>query len=139
MSFLVTGGAGYIGAHVVRALRLAGRDVVVVDNLSSGHRAFVPDDVEFVEGTILDTPLLIDAMHDCDVTGVIHLAGFKYARVSVERPLHTYDQNVTGTASVLAAMRKAGVGSMVFSSSAAVYGTPTVDIVTEATDPRPES
>jgi len=139
MSFLVTGGAGYIGAHIVRALRLAGLDVVVVDNLSSGHRAFVAEDVEFVEGTILDTTLLTEAMHDCAVTGVIHVAGFKYAGVSVQRPLHTYDQNVTGTASVLAAMRKAGVPSIVFSSSAAVYGAPAVDIVTEKTEPHPES
>ncbi len=139
MSFLVTGGAGYIGGHVVRSLRLAGFDVVVVDDLSSGHRAFVPEDVEFVEGTILDTALLTEAMHDCDVSGVVHLAGFKYAGVSVERPLHTYAQNVTGTASVLGAMRKAGVASIVFSSSAAVYGTPSVDVVTEDADTRPES
>jgi len=139
MSFLVTGGAGYIGAHVVRSLRLAGFDVVVVDDLSSGHRAFVPEDVEFVEDTILDTPVLTDVMQDCDVSGVVHLAGFKYAGVSVQRPLHTYAQNVAGTASVLGAMRKAGVASIVFSSSAAVYGTPRVDVVTEDTATRPES
>jgi UDP-glucose 4-epimerase len=78
-------------------------------------------------------------MHDCDVSGVVHLAGFKYAGVSMQRPLHTYEQNVTGTASVLGAMRKAGVTSIVFSSSAAVYGTPSVDVVTEDTDTRPES
>ena len=139
MSFLVTGGAGYIGAHIVRAMRVDGLDVVVVDDLSSGHRAFVPEDVEFVEGTILDTPLLTEAMHDCAVTGVIHLAGFKYAGVSMQRPLHTFEQNVSGTASVLAAMRKAGVASIVFSSSAAVYGTPSTDVVTEDTETRPES
>ncbi len=139
MSFLVTGGAGYIGAHVVRSLQLAGFDVVVVDDLSSGHRRFVPEDVEFVEGTILDTALLTEAMHDCAVSSVVHLAGFKYAGVSVQRPLHTYAQNVTGTASVLGAMRKAGVASIVFSSSAAVYGTPSVDVVTEDTDTHPES
>jgi UDP-glucose 4-epimerase len=139
MSFLVTGGAGYIGAHIVRSFGLAGLDVVVVDDLSSGHREFVPDDVAFVEGSILDTALLTDAMNDFDVSGVVHLAGFKYAGVSVDRPLHTYDQNVTGTASVLGAMRKAGVSSIVFSSSAAVYGTPSVDVVTEATETHPES
>ncbi len=139
MSFLVTGGAGYIGAHVVRSFRLAGLDVVVIDDLSSGHRAFVPDDVAFVEGTILDTPLLARTMRDHRITGVVHLAGFKYAGVSVQRPLHTYEQNVTGTASVLTAMRDAEVPSIVFSSSAAVYGTPNVDLVTEDTEARPES
>jgi UDP-glucose 4-epimerase len=139
MSTLVTGGAGYIGAHIVRSLRRAGLDVIVVDNLSSGHRSFVPEDVEFVEGSTLDTALLTEAMHDYSVAGVVHLAGFKYAGISVQRPLHTYDQNVTGTASVLAAMRKAGVANIVFSSSAAVYGTPNVDIVTEDTDTHPES
>ena len=139
MSFLVTGGAGYIGSHIVRSFQLAGLDVVVVDDLSSGHRAFVPDDVPFVETTILDRSLLTETMRDHAVTGVVHLAGFKYAGVSVQRPLHTYDQNVTGTASVLAAMRKADVHSIVFSSSAAVYGTPSVDVVTEDTDVHPES
>ena len=139
MSFLVTGGAGYIGAHVVRSFRLAGLDVVVIDDLSSGHREFVPDDVDFVEGTILDTALLSRTMRDHRVSGVVHLAGFKYAGVSVQRPLHTYEQNVTGTASVLAAMRDADVPSIVFSSSAAVYGTPSVDVVTEDTETRPES
>lgn len=139
MSILVTGGAGYIGAHVVRSFGLAGLDAVVLDDLSSGHREFVPAGVELVEGSILDTALLTDAMHDFDVSAVVHLAGFKYAGVSVERPLHTYDQNVTGTASVLGAMRKAGVASIVFSSSAAVYGTPSVDVVTEDTETHPES
>jgi len=139
MSFLVTGGAGYIGSHIVRSFQLAGLDVVVVDDLSSGHRAFVPDDVPFVEATILDRSLLTETMRVHEVTGVVHLAGFKYAGVSVQRPLHTYDQNVTGTANVLAAMRKADVRSIVFSSSAAVYGTPSVDVVTEDTDLHPES
>jgi len=139
MSFLVTGGAGYIGSHVVRSFRQAGLDVVVVDDLSSGQQAFVPDEVPFVEATILDTSLLTETMRDHSVTGVVHLAGYKYAGVSVRRPLHTYDQNVTGTASVLAAMRRADVRSIVFSSSAAVYGTPSVDVVTEDTEPHPES
>ena len=139
MSFLVTGGAGYIGSHVVRSFRQSGLGVVVVDDLSSGHRAFVPADIPFVEGTVLDTPLLTRTMREHGVTGVIHLAGYKYAGVSVRRPLHTYEQNVTGTVSVLAAMRDAEVPSIVFSSSAAVYGTPKTDLVTEKTETHPES
>ena len=138
-TWLVTGGAGYIGAHVVRALSAAGMVPVVVDNLSSGLRGFVPDDVEFVAGDILDTDLLARVMTEHSCAGVIHIAGFKYAGVSVQRPLHTYAQNVTGTASVLAAMERAGVDSIVFSSSAAVYGTPDGDLVDEDSPKRPES
>jgi UDP-glucose 4-epimerase len=139
MTWLVTGGAGYIGAHVVRAFEELGLGSVVVDDLSSGHRAFVADGVPFVEGSILDTALMTRTMGEHEVTGVVHLAGFKYAGVSVSRPLHTYEQNVTGTVSVLAAMAEAGVERIVFSSSAATFGTPDVDVVTEETPTRPES
>ncbi|WP_345481837.1 UDP-glucose 4-epimerase GalE [Amnibacterium soli] len=139
MTWLVTGGAGYIGAHVVRALRDADITPVVVDDLSSGHRAFVPEGVTFVRGSVLDGELLERTFAEHDVDGVIHVAGFKYAGVSVQRPLHTYAQNVTATATLLAAMADAGVGRIVFSSSAAVYGTPDVDLVTEATPKHPES
>ena len=139
MSWLVTGGAGYIGAHVVRALRDAGIDPVVIDDLSSGHATFVPEGVPFVQGTILDRDLLVQTLRAHDVTGVIHVAGFKYAGVSVQRPLHTYEQNVEGTRVVLQAMADAGVSNIVFSSSAAVYGTPDVPLVTEDLPKRPAS
>lgn len=139
MTWLVTGGAGYIGAHVVRALRAAGLTAVVLDDLSSGHASFVPDDVAFVHGTILDGDLVLDTLKRHDITGVIHVAGFKYAGVSVQRPLHTYEQNVTGTAVLLAAMQDKGVDRIVFSSSAAVFGTPDVDLVTEDTAKNPQS
>jgi UDP-glucose 4-epimerase len=136
---MVTGGAGYIGAHVVRALRSAGLDTVVIDDLSSGHRGFVPGGVPFVQGTLLDGELIGDTIDEYGVSGVIHVAGFKYAGVSVTRPLHTYEQNVTATATLLAAMQEKGVNRIVFSSSAAVYGTPDTEIVTEETPKRPES
>jgi UDP-glucose 4-epimerase len=139
MTWLVTGGAGYIGAHVVRALGEKGLDAVVLDDLSSGHRGFVPAGVPFVEGSILDSELLVKTLHEHGVRGVVHLAGFKYAGVSVQRPLHTYEQNVTGTISVLKAMAEAEVDKVVFSSSAATFGTPDVDTVTEQTPTRPES
>ena len=139
MTWLVTGGAGYIGAHVVRALLEADLPVVVVDDLSSGHQEFVPAGVTFVGGSILDGAHLLRAFEDHQVTGVIHVAGFKYAGVSVQRPLHTYEQNVDGTSVLLAAMQESGIDRIVFSSSAAVYGTPDVDIVTEDTPKAPQS
>ena len=139
MSWLVTGGAGYIGSHVVRAFAEQGIDTVVVDDLSTGRHGFLPGGTRFVHGTILDGPQLEATMDRFGVGGVVHLAGFKYAGVSVSRPLHTYQQNVTGTATLLAAMEAKGVDRIVFSSSAAVYGTPDVDLVTEDTEQRPES
>lgn len=139
MTWLVTGGAGYIGAHVVRAFEEVGLAAVVLDDLSSGHRSFVRPQTPFVEGSILDTTLVTRTLREHEVTGVVHVAGFKYAGVSVERPLHTYEQNVTGTVSVLRAMAEAGVESIVFSSSAATYGTPDVPVVTEETPTAPES
>lgn len=139
MSWLVTGGAGYIGSHVVRALRDVDIPAVVIDNLDTGHRRFVREDVPFYDGNILDTVLLEQIMRDHDVRGVIHLAGFKAAGVSVNVPLIAYTQNVTGTISVLDAMARTGVGKIVFSSSAACYGTADVDLVTESLTPAPES
>src|SRR5690606_30925896 len=126
-----SGGAGYIGAHVVRALQEAGFAAVVVDDLSSGHRSFVSDSTPFVQGSILDRALLVDTMKVHGVAGVIHVAWFKYAGGSVEKPLHTYEQNVEGTRVLLAAMAEAGVDKKVFSSSAADYGEVDVDLVTE--------
>ena len=139
MTWLVTGGAGYIGAHVVRALLDAELEAVIIDDLSSGQREFVPDGVPFVRGSILDGGLMVRTLDEHGVTGVIHVAGFKYAGVSVQRPLHTYAQNVTGTAVVLGAMQDRGVDRIVFSSSAAVYGTPDVELVTEDTPKNPQS
>ncbi|MCS5716646.1 UDP-glucose 4-epimerase GalE [Herbiconiux sp. CPCC 205763] len=139
MTWLVTGGAGYIGSHVVAALRAADMSCVVLDDLSSGHAEFVPADVPFVRGSILDAALVRSTLAEHEVTGVIHIAGFKYAGVSVQRPLHTYEQNVTGMAVLLKEMQDAGIDRAVFSSSAAVYGTPPTDIVTEDTPKNPES
>ena len=138
-SWMVTGGAGYIGAHVVRAFAAAGIHVVVVDDLSSGHPSFVPDDCSMHRGSVLDTELLTRVIRYHHVTGVVHLAAFKYAGVSVNRPLHTYEQNVEGTRRLLRVMHQQGVRDIVFSSSAAVYGTPETEMVTEETPTRPES
>ena len=128
---MVTGGAGYIGAHVVRELQSAGLSVVVLDNLSTGVRGFVPADVPFVEADLLDASAVRQALAEHSVTGVIHIAGFKFAGISVEKPLHTYEQNVTAMMSLLRAMEAEGVGKIVFSSSSSVYGNAASGLVTE--------
>ncbi|RAV15079.1 UDP-glucose 4-epimerase GalE [Mycolicibacterium sp. GF69] len=139
MTWLVTGGAGYIGSHVVRALSAADLPVVVIDDLSTGLERFVPPTVPLVRGTLLDGPLVLRTLDEHRVSGVIHIAGFKYAGVSVQRPLHTYEQNISAMVTLLQAMDTVGVDKVVFSSSAATYGTPDVDIVTEHTPTAPES
>src|SRR5215210_2475750 len=128
MTWLVTGGAGYIGAHVVRAFAEQDLPSVVLDDLSSGHREFVGHGVPFYEGNVNDTELLRQIFTEHDVAGVVHLAAFKYAGVSVSRPLHTYRQNVNGMVALLGAMAEHGVTRFVFSSSAAVYGTPEAEV-----------
>ena len=117
----------------------------MLDDLSSGHRSFVPEGVPLVEGSVVDPSAVEEALTGGmvaggpAVTGVVHLAAFKYAGVSVQRPLHTYEQNVTGMQVLLGRMTDLGVPHLVFSSSAATYGTPDVDLVTEQTATRPES
>ncbi|MEU6240864.1 UDP-glucose 4-epimerase GalE [Streptomyces sp. NPDC047024] len=133
MGWLVTGGAGYIGAHVVRALTEGGEDVVVYDDLSTGTADRVPQNVPLVVGTVLDADLLERTLREHHISGVVHIAAKKQVGESVERPLHYYRENVTGLQTLLEAMTATGVGRIVFSSSAAVYGMPDVDLVTEDT------
>ncbi|CAL9273976.1 UDP-glucose 4-epimerase [Streptomyces sp. SudanB5_2050] len=139
MSWLVTGGAGYIGAHVVRALVDDGESVVVYDDLSTGSAERIPEGVPLVVGSVLDRSALDAAIRDNAVTGVVHIAAKKQVGESVEQPLHYYRENVTGLQTLLEAMASAGVGRLVFSSSAAVYGMPDVDLVTEDTPCLPMS
>jgi UDP-glucose 4-epimerase len=139
LTWLVTGGAGYIGSHVVRAFIADDIPAVVIDDLSSGHRSFVRDDIPFYAGSILQGQLLDQIFTEHRISGVVHLAGFKYAGVSVTRPLHTYTQNVTGMVTLLESMAAHDVTSFVFSSSAAVYGTPSTDLVSEEDPTHPES
>jgi UDP-glucose 4-epimerase len=136
---MVTGGAGYIGAHVARSFLNADVDVVVYDDLSLGRREFVPERAAFVEGSILDEDRMGQAFVDHGVTGVVHLAALKYAGVSVERPLDFYETNVEGTRKLISAILGGNVPNFVFSSSAAIFGTPDVEIVDEDTPKQPES
>jgi UDP-glucose 4-epimerase len=130
-TWLLTGGAGYIGAHVLRALHGAGHEVVVLDDLSTGLRRKVVEGVPFVEASVLDTDAVRRALTDHRVDGVVHLAAKKAVGESVERPFHYYEQNVLGMMSLLQAVRDAEVHRFVLSSSAAVYGAPDVDRVSE--------
>ncbi|MCF3124826.1 UDP-glucose 4-epimerase GalE [Streptomyces arenae] len=139
MTWLITGGAGYIGAHVVRAMTQAGERAVVYDDLSSGIPERLPADVPLVTGSTLDADLLARTLKDHAITGVVHLAAKKQVGESVERPLHYYRENVEGLRVLLEAVVAAGVPSFVLSSSAAVYGMPDVDLVTEETPCLPMS
>ncbi|MFF3844841.1 UDP-glucose 4-epimerase GalE [Streptomyces sp. NPDC002328] len=139
MTWLITGGAGYIGAHVVRAMTEAGERAVVYDDLSTGIAERVPSGVPLVAGSTLDGPLLARALAEHEITGVVHLAAKKQVGESVDRPLHYYRENVEGLRVLLDAVTAAEVPSFVFSSSAAVYGMPDVDLVTEETPCAPIS
>jgi UDP-glucose 4-epimerase len=136
VTWLVTGGAGYIGGHVVAAMRDAGRAVVVLDDLSTGDPERIPD-VPLVVGSVLDGALVGRTLRQHGVTGIVHVAAKKQVEESVRRPLFYYRENVESLRVLLEEAVSAGVGSLVFSSSAAVYGMPDVDLVREDTDCRP--
>lgn len=136
MTWLVTGGAGYIGAHVVAAMRESGQDVVVLDDLSTGDPGRVAG-VPLIEGSTLDGDLVDRTVRDHGVRGVVHLAAKKAVEESVREPLLYYRENVEGLRVLLEAATGAGVESFVFSSSAAVYGEPDLDVVSEDADCRP--
>ena len=130
-SVLVTGGAGYIGSHTVLLLLEAGYSVVVLDNLSNSSRESLDrverltgKSLEFIEGDIRDSDCLKKIFDGHDIASVIHFAGLKAVGESVAQPLRYYDWNVTGTLRLLEAMDNADVRTMVFSSSATVYGDP---------------
>ncbi|AXG81366.1 UDP-glucose 4-epimerase GalE [Streptomyces paludis] len=137
MTWLITGGAGYIGAHVARSMADAGERVVVLDDLSSGFAERLPAEIPLVEGSVLDRELLDRTLAAHRVTGVVHLAGKKRVGESVERPLAYYRENLHGLTVLLEAVVAAGVRRFLFSSSAAVYGVPDVELITETTPAAP--
>lgn len=128
---LVTGGTGYIGSHACIALIHAGYKVLILDNLSNSRTTVLErlqkicgERPEFIEGDVRDGNLLDRIFRDHEFTAVMHFAGLKAIGESVEKPLEYYDNNVRGTLQLLAGMRKAGLKTLVFSSSATVYGDP---------------
>lgn len=139
MTWMLTGGAGYIGAHIAHALRTAGLGAVVLDDLSTGIPARLPADVPLVEANILDTAAVRTALREHRVTGVVHLAAKKAAGESVEKPLLYWRENSEGTRSLLEAMHAEGVDKIVFSSSSSVYGEPETEDVAEDAPTRPVS
>ncbi len=138
-TWLVTGGAGYIGSHVVRELLASGREVVVLDDLSSGHAYRVPEGVPFVQANVADRQAVAEALMDHSIEGVIHLAAKKAVGESVDLPLHYYRENVDGLLALLEAMQQTSVARLVYSSSAAVYGTPEHNPISETAALHPES
>ena len=138
-TWLVTGGAGYIGAHVIRELLASGRKVVVFDDLSTGDAGRVPAGVPLVQASIADSAVLSSALAEHAIDGVIHLAAKKAPADSIDVPLHYYRENVVGMLVLLEAMAAAGIGRLVYSSSAAVYGTPKANPIDESAAFSPQS
>lgn len=138
MTILVTGGAGYIGSHVVKLLNNLDRDVVVLDNLYNGFKASIGQN-QFVEGDISDEDLVKDVCRTFNVDQVIHFAALKSVGESMEEPHRYYEWNVNGTVKFTRAVMASGVRKLVFSSSASVYGTPELMPMTELTPRNPES
>ena len=141
---LVTGGAGYIGSHTVKALAQAGYEVCVFDSLLAGHRqavdriarAFPERRITFVEGDVRDRARLVGALKDSGAQAVLHFAALLSVAESVREPARYYDNNVVGTLSLLGAMIEAGVSQLVFSSTAATFGEP---ITTPIDETHPQS
>ncbi len=138
MAILVTGGTGYIGSHTVVELQNAGYDVVVLDNLSNSSaksldrvKAITGKDVTFYEGDIRDRKVLERIFDNEKIDSCIHFAGLKAVGESVEKPWEYYDNNITGTLTLVDEMRKHGCKNIIFSSSATVYGDPAEIPITE--------
>lgn len=134
---LVTGGAGYIGSHAVLALRDSGWPVAVIDNLSTGFKFAVPDDVPLYEGDIADGDLVAQIIAEQSIKAIMHFAGSVVVPESVENPLKYYDNNTVKSRALIEAAVKGRVEHFIFSSTAATYGTPETTRVSEDTPQRP--
>jgi UDP-glucose 4-epimerase len=139
MSVLVTGGAGYIGSHMVHALADAGESIVVIDNLSTGFSALLPQGAPLVVGDAGDEGLVADVIAEHGVDSIIHFAGSVVVPESMRDPLGYYRNNTMTTQSLLKAAVRGGVGRFIFSSTAAVYGNPEQVPVREDAPTRPLS
>ncbi|MGZ3773941.1 MAG: UDP-glucose 4-epimerase GalE [Pseudobdellovibrionaceae bacterium] len=123
MRILVTGAAGYIGSHAVTTLLKAGYEVVAYDNLSTGFKSAIPSNVKFIEGDIRATATLTKALTENKIEAILHFAAKLKVNESVTKPLEYYDNNISGTISLVQACKNAQINKIIFSSTAAVYGT----------------
>lgn len=139
MSILVLGGAGYIGSHAVDQLIEKGKQVVVIDNLLTGHRDAVHKQAIFYEGDIRDKSFLTTVFAKENIEGVIHFAASSLVGESVEKPLKYFNNNVHGMQILLEVMQEFGVNQIVFSSTAATYGEPKSSPITEKTPTNPKN
>ena len=137
MRVVVTGGAGYIGSHAVRALADAGHAVAVLDDFSAGHEQAVPASVPIVRARIHDRNAVANLLVDHQADAVMHFAAWLAVGESVQKPIDYYQNNVTGTLNLLEAMRDAGVRRFIFSSTCAVYGEPSRVPIDESADTKP--
>lgn len=137
--WLLTGGAGYIGSHVSREFARHGIEHVVLDDLSTGFRHYVPDGVPFVDGSAADPSVVDGVFSRFPIRGVMHVAGLKYAGQSVLEPMRFYDANYASTRVLIEAVGSVGVDRFVLSSSCSWYGTPDQEMVTEVSPAKPES
>ena len=136
---LVTGGAGYIGSHAGLALVDAGYGVAVLDNLSTGHRALVPEQAKFFEGAIDDVELVRKILRQNNIRSVMHFAGSVVVSESVSNPLKYYENNVCASIRLIEACLAEEVEYFIFSSSAAIYGNPESIPVSETAPGAPVS
>ena len=139
MSILVLGGAGYIGSHAVDQLINKGYEVIVVDNLLTGHKAAVHPDARFYEGDIRDKTFLKSVFEKETIEGVLHFAASSLVGESVEKPLKYFNNNVYGMQMLLEVMHEFDVKNIVFSSTAATYGEPKEFPITESTPTNPKN
>ena len=134
VNWLITGGAGYIGSHVIYETLRSGRGVVVLDDLSTGIKSRLPSDVAFEEVTLTDRESVFEVFERHSISGVLHLAAKKQVAESVLRPDYYWQENVVGLQNLVDAMNANDVKNFVFSSSAAVYGSPDLPLETQITE-----
>ena len=135
--WLITGGLGYIGAHVAREFILAGFEVVIVDNLSTGSIDRLPDGVHFIQCDVRDSDFINEICNKFEVSGVVHLAAFKHARESKLKPEKYFSNNIGGVLGLIKGLNGTSVEKFIFSSSCSIYGNATC--VSENSPPNPQS
>ncbi len=124
MKILITGGAGYIGSHFLREAVKQNLEIIVLDNLSRGHRQAVSEDVKFLKLNLHEKDKIIQSLQNENLDAVVHFAAFAYVGESVEDPLKYYDNNVVGSFNLLSAVKELGIRKFIFSSTCSLYGNP---------------